>query len=93
MTELEWDRIKSRLGYVPRVKPGQLTCPMLHRASGDCRVYPVRPMLCRLWGLVKKMACPWGCVPERWLTDEEAVVYLAEAGGVSDTVYRQVRNG
>jgi len=36
-------------------------------------------MICRLWGLTKSMACPFGCVPERWLTEDEAHALLAKA--------------
>ncbi len=46
------------------------TCPMLK--DGACTVYEQRPFICRVWGLTKKTACPHGCVPERWLSDDEA---------------------
>jgi len=46
------------------------TCPML---QGDtCSVYAIRPLVCRIWGLTERTRCSFGCVPERWLTDEEA---------------------
>src|SRR2546429_6087610 len=32
--------------------------------NGRCTVYEVRPMICRLWGMVEGMQCPHGCVPE-----------------------------
>jgi hypothetical protein len=28
-------------------------------------------LICRAWGLVKRMSCPFGCVPDRWLSDAE----------------------
>ena len=33
------------------------------------------------WGLidVDGMRCPWGCSPDRWLTDEEGKAFLIEA--------------
>ncbi len=40
--------------------------------SKRCEVYALRPLICRIYGLVPAMKCPFGCVPERWLTDEEA---------------------
>lgn len=49
---------------------GELTCSQLS-AFGTCKIYSSRPLACRLFGLVEKMRCPFGCVPERWLTDEE----------------------
>lgn len=77
MSRGEWERIKTKLGWEPKAK--NLTCPMLHRASGNCRVYQERPMLCRLWGLVESMPCPWGCKPERYLSKEEGYQLLQQA--------------
>lgn len=77
MSSLEWRRICDRLGYVPQARL-DLRCPMLEE-GGACSVYALRPIICRLWGLVPKLACPHGCVPERWLTDAEAYALLEEA--------------
>lgn len=41
---------------------GDATCPAL--VDGRCSAYEVRPLVCRLWGLVEEMPCPFGCVPE-----------------------------
>lgn len=57
--------------------PDEWKCSLL--VNGKCSIYPIRPLICRLFGMVKKMACPFGCVPERWLTDEEAKKYLDKA--------------
>ena len=54
-------------------------CPLLNSA-GSCSVYTIRPLICRLFGLVEKMKCPFGCEPSRWVTDEEAFRLLNEAG-------------
>lgn len=78
MSRLEWQRIKRKMGYRPKAKSLLEVCPMLNQNSGSCRVYSIRPMICRLWGLVEKMACPWGCEPERWVTDKEAAELLHE---------------
>ena len=43
-----------------------------------------KPMICRLWGLTRMMACPHGCVPSRWLTEEEARGFLDNALALSD---------
>jgi len=53
-----------------------LTCPAL--VNGLCSVYAVRPLICRLWGVVREMACPFGCKPERWLADREVKRMLRE---------------
>lgn len=70
MEKLEWERIVKRLGYEPKADITKtLDCPLLK--DGLCSVYTVRPMLCRLFGIVETMKCPEGCVPERWLTKQE----------------------
>lgn len=48
----------------------KLKCTVLK--EGKCSAYEQRPVLCRLFGLVKKMKCPFGCVPLRWVSDAEA---------------------
>lgn len=45
--------------------------------DGRCSVYVVRPLLCRLWGMVDKMRCPHGCVPSRWPADDEIKAIFA----------------
>ncbi|TMD08275.1 MAG: hypothetical protein E6J01_03825 [Chloroflexi bacterium] len=69
-------RIERRMGKAWRQL--SLQCPLL-TPSGTCSVYDIRPMICRVWGLTKSMACPFGCVPERWLTEDEAHALLAKA--------------
>jgi hypothetical protein len=43
-------------------------------ADRQCEVYAARPLICRLWGVVPEMPCPWGCATERVLTKPEATV-------------------
>lgn len=38
------------------------TCPALD-ADNRCSVYADRPMVCRLWGAVEDLRCPYGCQP------------------------------
>jgi hypothetical protein len=40
-----------------------LRCSLL-QPDNRCGVYAIRPMICRLWGIIDALACPWGCVPE-----------------------------
>ena len=61
-----------------RADPGTHWCEALS-GDGRCTVYPIRPLLCRLWGTVRSMACPHGCVPDRWLTEDEAAELVREA--------------
>lgn len=83
MSYVEWQRIIKKLGYEPKAPPPNpldprtMNCPMLK--GGLCSVYAMRPMICRLWGVVETMPCPWGCQPERMLTTREGYVLLQRA--------------
>lgn len=56
---------------------GTADCQFLRPIFGTCRVYALRPLICRLWGLVDHpaMRCRFGCIPERWITAEEGREY------------------
>jgi hypothetical protein len=38
-----------------------LTCDQLR--FGRCGIYDERPLVCRLWGAIPDMPCPFGCEP------------------------------
>lgn len=57
---------------------GSFTCPQLSPLR-DCHVYDERPIICRLYGVVEDLPCAWGCVPERWLTRQEAAAIIEAA--------------
>lgn len=62
---------------------GQDRCPRLDDA-GQCTVHDARPLMCRLWGVVENMRCPYGCEPSRLLSMPEARALLVageRAGG------------
>lgn len=50
-------------------------CPLLN-SDGHCSAYRFRPLLCRLWGMMREMRCPFGCEPTRWVSNVEAYSYL-----------------
>lgn len=84
-TPVEVERMERRSGKKFGHREDDLTCHMLS-AVGRCTVYGDRPMVCRLWGAVETMRCPWGCEPERLLTADEGRQLLGasvEAGGGS----------
>jgi Fe-S-cluster containining protein len=55
-------------------------------AVGRCAVYGIRPMVCRLWGLVEGMPCPHGCRPDGGLLpDTEGRRLLIEAERIGGT--------
>lgn len=74
------------------------TCSALDQKRLRCRVYENRPMICRLWGLVEALKCPWGCIPEGGhLDDIEGMRLLnlsqwygGAAGGVSPERWERV---
>src|ERR1043165_1016518 len=81
MGRVEWQRVCRAVGEERHQADPLGYCPLLENER--CAVYNVRPMLCRLWGIVETMKCPWGCVPERWLTKEEGYEFLARAADIS----------
>lgn len=73
----EWDRMEAATGGTPRGEA--LPCPHLDEVAGLCRAHELRPLICRLWGVVETMRCPWGCEPERWLSAAQAAELLDRA--------------
>lgn len=69
--QIEWNQVVATGQVKPEAEVPILQCPALTE-RGKCSAYAVRPAICRLWGAVKKMRCPHGCRPKRWLSDGEA---------------------
>lgn len=74
---LERKLIEGRTGRKLDAPGPELTCSMLK--NGRCTVYSIRPIICRLWGVVESMPCPHGCQPERRLSDREGFGLMAKA--------------
>jgi len=66
----EWSRIKDK-----RNARG-LNCP--YAVNGRCDIYEQRPLMCRLYGAVETLQCPYGCGPINKLTDAQAKEILQE---------------
>lgn len=74
LTELEADRLR-------RADPGRRPLRVVGEGSrsrcvyltprGKCAVYDVRPLICRVYGAVRRLSCYHGCEPDRWMTDRE----------------------
>lgn len=87
MTGLEHARTERAGVSIPagRLSDPPSVCPaltMLHQ----CSVYAVRPMICRLWGIVESMPCSAGCRPKDGrplLTDRQTYEYLARAHDIA----------
>jgi len=56
-------------GYGWRLGTGH--CTFLDEASGRCTCYRDRPLVCRAWGTIDSSACPFGCEPSQWLTQQQ----------------------
>lgn len=59
------------------------SCPALGQ-NGACRIYAARPAVCRLWGVVDDMPCPFGCEPDAILSaeaGEELMAHIKEIHG------------
>ncbi len=52
-------------------------CPYL-TDSNRCAVYPVRPLICRTWGVADDQKCPHGCKPKHPLTQLDGVRLVRE---------------
>lgn len=93
MTTVELKALERNVGYsIDAVVHGpheqafifakpDLSCPVLK--GKRCSAYSDRPLICRLWGMVEDMKCPYGCKPERYLTHGEALGLLAEAESIA----------
>lgn len=51
-------------------------CKMLKH--GRCTIYRVRPAICRMYGVAKGLECMFGCVPDRYLSRDEANAIFEE---------------
>lgn len=84
LSKAERDALVERHGPLRDLQPTS-ACGYLN-IEGRCDVYEDRPLICRLFGIVDhpEMRCPFGCVPERFLTNEEGHELLRavqQAGG------------
>jgi hypothetical protein len=75
----EWERMGR-----PKWSGGSLSCPLLEEKR--CSVYDLRPLICRLWGIVPEMPCPWGCKPDREMTTDEVTSAWEEWRQISSTL-------
>jgi Fe-S-cluster containining protein len=55
--------------------------------EGQCSVYDIRPVVCRLWACTPEMACPHGCRPDRFVLRKEGEHLLRRAREISDRLY------
>lgn len=87
MQTYEWDAIKARVGTIPPIG-ADLKCPLL-QSDGKCSVYDIRPLVCRLWGAIPEMPCPFGCEPT--LTSDEGSELVVQINGISQVSKESVK--
>ena len=71
MNGVELLRIVERVGHDPDFLDAN-RCPMLTDA-GDCGIYDIRPLICRLFGSVRALQCPHGCTPDGLVSDAQVL--------------------
>lgn len=57
-------------------------CAFLTAEDGDCSIYGLRPLMCRLFGVIHDLQCRHGCIPERWLDHSEVQEIIREVQNV-----------
>lgn len=86
MSKYEWRRILRHPRLKGKPEPrmrSDFSCPLL--TNNRCMVYRHRPMICRLWGIVESLPCPWDCKPEpRYLSHVEGHDFLLRAELISE---------
>ena len=71
MSKGEWDEIVKKTGKKPALRHDG-SCIFL--IDGKCSIYPIRPLICRLFGAVDsdKLRCPHGCLSKNPLIDQDS---------------------
>jgi uncharacterized protein len=78
VTEVEHAVIAKRHGSPPEAIG--IICDKLK--NGRCTIYADRPLICRLFGAVKGMRCPFGCTPKQFLSQRDAYKLLDECEAI-----------
>lgn len=76
-SRIEWERLPENM----RRPAHSLTCPY-SKPDGNCEIYELRPLVCRLFGAILRMTCPY-TIPEKLLTREEEDAILKEYTEIS----------
>ena len=71
MSRVEARRLQQKTGTWPIFDVARQRCGYLQ--DERCSIYRWRPLICRVYGVHEEMPCPFGCVPERVLSEPEYV--------------------
>ncbi len=91
VTHTEFNRIEryaKENGIVPQKHEDYGTCPMYQ--NGKCTVYPVRPLICRVFGHAEDLPCPRGYNTN---VPQEEVNRMILANGTSTRVIHEILPG
>ncbi len=78
LSKLELNKIEDRVGRENLKLRDLRICPLLK--DGRCSAYDLRPLICRLYGAVESMTCPFGCRPDEGsMSNREATALLDES--------------
>jgi len=69
-----------------------ITCVYL-TSKRRCSVYDARPLMCRVWGVIKSLSCMHGCIPERWLTPSEFLAIAQELERIGGDLFVTTTEG
>ena len=72
LTVFERDRLMLHVGLDRQTRSAPSNAPppcAMLSPTRSCNAYTIRPLICRLYGAARALACPFGCVPDRWIED------------------------
>ncbi len=75
MEPIEVENISNASHEIPTVNK-EFVCSAL--VNNRCSIYEQRPAVCRLYGMVPKLACPHGCRPRKKMTNNKGRKFLKE---------------
>jgi Fe-S-cluster containining protein len=90
LSQVEVDEVKAKYG----VKLGtddKMSCTALCGVTGACKVYDARPWVCRAYGAMTGLECPYGCNTAPLVSIEDADTLLHDlekvGGRISCTMW------
>jgi Fe-S-cluster containining protein len=83
VSAFERDKAERQTGRSFTLEPHPLMnglplCSMLTK-DGDCGIHPIRPLICRMWGAVPEMPCPFDCEIENPVPPGKVYEFLRES--------------
>ena len=64
------------------IRSGVERCSLYDETMRACTIDNIRPAICRIFGCVSYMRCPYGCGPKRLLTEAESKSILMDLNAI-----------